>query len=121
MHWRHGDYVAYKLATSLAKVVGSAQLALDELRCAGDCAVFLMSNCRNASALAELSAALPTLVRYEPPAGRTRFAEEGARLVIEQAIAAQADVFLGSPRSAVSQYVEQLRRARHGAESSRFL
>ena len=76
------------------------------------CAVFLMTNCRNASALQEFASALaPTpVVSYAPPS--LRFAHEGRRLVIEQAIASRAVSFLGSSRSAVSEYVETLRRGR---------
>lgn len=71
-----------------------------------------MTNCRNASALQEFASALaPTpVVSYAPPS--PRFAHEGRRLVIEQAIASRAVSFLGSSRSAVSEYVETLRRGR---------
>lgn len=72
-----------------------------------------MTNCRNASILESLRAALPTLVMYEPlrEPSAAQFAAEGARLLVEQAIAARAVTFIGSEESAVSQYVMQLRRA----------
>jgi len=112
VHWRHGDYVAYKLLTPLDRVVSRVRDALRELRCDdAECPVFLMTNCQDAATLRELAEALPSLVRYEPPPQPARFAEEGPRLVIEQAIAAAADTFLSNPRSAVSQYVVQLRGA----------
>ena len=139
VHWRHGDYVAYQLLTPLGSLVNRVQRELGAAGCAerpeaaaveagdaGDgssstdggggrgveCVVFLMTNCRNASALSELNAALaPTpLLSYAPPS--PWHAHEGRRLVIEQAIAARAHAFVSSPRSAVSEYVETLRRGR---------
>ena len=82
IHWRHGDYVAYSLLTPLARLVSQTRQALKGLGCA-DCPVFLMTNCRNLTALAELAVEIPSLRSYEPP---SRFADEGPRLVIEQAI-----------------------------------
>ena len=79
----------------------------------GGCAIFLMTNCRNESALDELSRALPTPpVRYTPP--EPRFEHEGRRLVVEQAIARRAVAFVRSPRSAVSDLVEAMRRQKGG-------
>ncbi len=132
VHWRHGDYVAYNLLTPLESVAKRVRTALvEQLECA-DCPVFLMSNCRNESALGELRAALPTLVTYTPPLpgpspttdgapladgtsspqGRQSFSDEGPRLIIEQAIAMRADAFVGNPRSAVSEFIDMVRRAR---------
>ena len=80
-------------------------------RCAeGACPVFVMTNARDESALAELRAALPTMVRYVPSA--PRFAGEGPRLLVKQAIAARADAFVPTGRSSVSEFVELLRRRR---------
>lgn len=126
VHWRHGDYVAYKLLTPLETLVQRVIQLLRKIECRTDededgaslasCQVFLMTNCRNSSALEEFRAAMPpatNVVRYEPtqPFHRT----EGGRLVIEQAIAARAHAFLPSQRSAVSEYVETLRRQRQRA------
>ena len=71
-----------------------------------------MTNCRNVTELSELSTALrPTVpvIRYEP--SEPFFATEGARLVIEQSVASRADLFVNSPRSAVSEYIDTLRRS----------
>ena len=145
VHWRHGDYVAYKLLTPLASLVDRVKNALRAAQCtereagaaaaaeaegggdaagavggstSGDhrggeaCVIFLMTNCHNGSALIELSAALsPTrVISYQPPS--PWHAHEGRRLVTEQAIAARAHAFVSSPRSAVSEYVETMRRGR---------
>ena len=95
--------------------------ALEETRCADPtdpCPVFLMTNCRNASALEQLVSALPSPpLRYEPSA--PPFANEGRRLLVEQAIAARALRFVGSPRSAVTEYVETLRRGRERERAQR--
>ena len=111
VHWRHGDYVPYRLLTPAQTVAKDAERALAAIRCP-TCPVFLMTNCRDSSALDELRRLLPTLARYEPPDDRPEFAEEGPRLIIEQAIATQAAQFVGSPRSAVTLFVEE---ARHHA------
>lgn len=164
VHWRHGDYVAYGLLTPLDGVVSRARAGLRQIGCAS-CPVFLMTNCRNASALDELRRALPTLVTYTPPSGtgggsgggeaessgaggggegrggegrggagggvggaseggaggdgreRVSFGDEGPRLIIEQAIAMRADAFIGNPRSAVSEFVEMVRRGRKTREA----
>ena len=126
VHWRHGDYVAYKLLMPLEKLIERVHQALRGLKCrVGDeadaaaltpCKVFLMTNCRNASALAEFSAAMEPaggVVRYEPT--QPFHATEGGRLVIEQSIAARADAFVPSQRSAVSEFIETLRRQRKRA------
>ena len=133
VHWRHGDYVpsVYNMLTPLESVVKRVRKALnEELECP-DCPVLLMTNCRNESALAELRAALPTLVRYTPLAPptaddyrswaaddvdatpRTVFSDEGPRLLIEQAIAMRADAFVGNPRSAVTEFVDMVRHSRN--------
>lgn len=110
LHWRHGDWIDYKLLTPLESVIRRTRAALDEqLKCV-ECPVFLMTNCRNASALLELRESLPTLVTYEPAHAASRYALEGPRLVIEQSIAIRADAFVGMPRSAVSEFVETVRR-----------
>ena len=115
VHWRHGDYVAYELLTPLHALVARVHTALAKLECGAlhACRVFLMTNCRNESALAEFATEMPpaiSVLRYEPT--RPFFATEGGRLVIEQSIASRADAFVPSGRSAVSEYVEMLRRAR---------
>jgi len=85
--------------------------ALAALGCASTCPVFLMTNCQNRTDIDEVAARLPSApVRYVPPA--PEFAQEGHQLLIEAAIAARAATFVGSPRSAVSDLVETLRRAR---------
>ena len=111
VHWRHGDYVAYRTLSPLESVVKRVRAALEEIGCAS-CPIFLMTNCRNVSALAEIRAALPTLVRYSPPAGQPHLAEEGPRLLVEQAIAMRATSFVSNPRSAVSQFVDMVRSSR---------
>ena len=139
MHWRHGDYVptVYNMLTPLESIVKRVRKALkEELECL-DCPVLLMTNCRDESALAELRAALPTLVRYTPsappttddyrswaaddvaialeatPSTGTAFSDEGPRLLIEQAIAMHADAFVGNPRSAVTEFVDMVRHSRN--------
>ena len=116
VHWRHGDYVAYKHVQPAEKVAARVTKVLDELKCEGRCRVFLMTNCRNESDLAALASALPGEVaplRYGSRSmSDASFAHEGRRLIIEAAIASRAEAFVGSPRSAVSELVEQLRRAR---------
>ena len=139
VHWRHGDYVptVYNMLTPLESIVKRVRKALkEELECL-DCPVLLMTNCRNESALAELRAALPTLVRYTPsappttddyrswaagdvaialeatPSTGTAFSDEGPRLLIEQAIAMHADAFVGNPRSAVTEFVDMVRHSRN--------
>jgi len=114
VHWRHGDYVSYSLLTPAETVAKDAKRALAAMRCP-TCPVFLMTNCRDSSALDELRRLLPTLARYEPPDDRPEFAEEGPRLIIEQAIATQAAQFVGSSRSAVTLFVEEARR--HSAQT----
>ena len=115
VHWRHGDYVAYKLLTPMARLIERVEKALATLDCdqsSTSCSVFLMTNCRNVTELSELSTALrPTVpvIRYEP--SEPFFATEGARLVIEQSVASRADLFVNSPRSAVSEYIDTLRRS----------
>jgi len=106
LHWRHGDWVDYELLVKPQSVVRQVNRAQMKLGCPS-CVVFLMTNCRNASAMAELAELVPTLVSYVP--WNERFAEEGPRLVIEQTIAAQAAEFVGSPRSAVTQFIESMR------------
>ena len=107
VHWRHGDYMSLKGAvTPPATVVRLALRALQEVQC-HDCPVFLMTNCRSESALAEVRRALPTLVMYKPPKG-SRLAEEGPRLMVEQVIASQAGRFVGTQTSSVSEYVQEL-------------
>ncbi len=49
-------------------------------------------------------------VRYVP--SEARFAHEGRKLVIEAAIASRAKSFVNSPRSAVSDLIETLKRVR---------
>jgi len=121
-HWRHGDYVSYNLLTPLERLLQRVSTALEEqLQCPA-CPVFLMTNCRDASALAELRAALPTLITYTPPsldvalgkgkAAGAPFSDEGSRLLIEQAIAIRADAFVANGRSAVSEFVDMVRRVR---------
>ena len=112
VHWRHGDYAGYSILTPAETVVKDAKRALAAIRCP-TCPVFLMTNCRDSSVLDELRRVLPTLARYEPPDERSEFAEEGPRLIIEQAIATQADQFVGNARSAVTLFVEEARR-HHG-------
>jgi hypothetical protein len=138
VHWRHGDYVAYRLLTSLETLVDRVRRALDVLKCVrddeprsqpqasstdgaqrSDCRVFLMTNCRNSSAIdAFIAAMAPSadVVRFAP--SEPRFQSEGPRLVIEQSIASRAKTFVPSPRSAVSEYVEMLRWGRR-ADSKR--
>lgn len=58
------------------------QEALRSLDCLS-CPVFLMTNCRDGETLAALADELPTMVTYAP--WSQEFAEEGPRLVIEQA------------------------------------
>ena len=48
------------------------------------------------------------------------FASDGATLVVEQAIAARAAIFLGSGRSAVTQFVVQMRRS-YGRPATTFI
>jgi hypothetical protein len=117
VHWRHGDYVPYKLLLAAEKLAERVQKALDELGCTRKrpCPVFLMTNCQDTKALAMLKDDLPTLVRYVPSA--TRFEEEGPKLLVEQAIATHANSFVGSPRSAVSEYIETVRHSRSGAKT----
>jgi hypothetical protein len=84
-HWRAGEYVAYGNGAPLESLTRAVRTMLSRESCAGDgadappaCPVFLMTNCRDASTLAKLRAALPTVLTYEPAAG-TRFVAEGAR------------------------------------------
>lgn len=112
VHWRHGDYVGYDRLTPLQLVIEQTRRVLQSLHgCGGGpsiaCPVFLMTNCRNASALAIIERELPTL-RYVP--SEPWFAEEGARLLVEQSIAARASEFIGSSRSSVTHYIDLLRR-----------
>jgi hypothetical protein len=117
VHWRHGDYVAYGLVSELESVIARVQTALSKLACSeGECGVFLMTNCRDESALGELRKAFSTLTTYHP--SEPLFAEEGPRLLIEQAIAIRADAFVGNRRSAVSEFVETVRRSRSGARAA---
>ena len=111
VHWRHGDYVQYKLLQSPSTVAGRVRKAIDASRCGPTCPIFLMSNCRNNSALEELSGLLPSEpITYAPI--EPRFADEGRKLIVEVAIATRATAFVGSPRSAVTELVDTLRRAR---------
>lgn len=137
VHWRHGDYVAYNLLIPLHSMVKRVTESLRHSGCANappedhpdeaggggahaaqaqaalhTCTIFLMTNCKNASALSEFTAALaPTpVVSYQPD--DPRFAHEGRRLVIEQAIASRVHAFVNTPRSAVSELVETMRRSR---------
>ena len=117
IHWRHGDYVDYNLVATADRVVRAATGALDELGCA-ECAVFLMTNHPNATAVDELRARLPMLVRYGG-GEEEAFEGEGERLVVESAIATHAEIFFGPGRSAVSQLIEAARRAaRPGAPAA---
>ena len=116
VHWRHGDYVAYQLLTPLASIANRIVKELERSGCrtpllspdaavgSSSCAVFLLTNCKNESAVAELRGALAPvpLVSYTLHANDSNlFANEGRRLVIEQAIASLADSFVASPRSGV--------------------
>ena len=94
------------------RVVRAATGALDELGCA-DCAVFLMTNHPNATAVDELRTRLPTLVRYGG-GDEEAFEGEGERLVVESAIATHAEIFFGPGRSAVSQLIEAQARGEAG-------
>ena len=117
IHWRHGDYVDYNLVATADRVVRAATGALDELGCA-ECAVFLMTNHPNATAVDELRERLPTLVRYGGGEEES-FEGEGERLVVESAIATHAEIFFGPGRSAVSQLIAAARRAaRPGAPAA---
>ena len=106
-----GDF----LLAPMARLIERVEKALATLGCdqsSTSCSVFLMTNCRNVTELSELSTALrPTVpvIRYEP--SEPFFATEGARLVIEQSVASRADLFVNSPRSAVSEYIDTLRRS----------
>ena len=110
VHWRHGDYVAYKLLQSVDTVAARTTKAFDALKCTpSSCRIFLMTNCRDRVALDQLAEAMPTPpIRYTP--SEPRFEHEGRRLVIEASVASLADSFVASQRSAVSELVENLRR-----------
>jgi len=109
VHWRHGDWAEYKLLQQQQSLVRQVQAAQAKMGCES-CVVFVMTNCRDGAAMAELAEQLPTMVAYAP--WSERFAEEGPRLVIEQAIAARAATFVGSPRSGVTEIIEAMRRAK---------
>ncbi|KAJ1627414.1 hypothetical protein T492DRAFT_1025470 [Pavlovales sp. CCMP2436] len=120
VHWRHGDYVPYGHATEVQVLAGKVAEALARLDGCQACPVFLATNCKEQQPLNELRELLypaPVLV-YAPPDGPAgeAFRSEGHRLMVDQAIAARGSVFVRSPRSAVSTFID-VERKRLGLDS----
>ena len=102
LHWRHGDYVDYNLVATADRVVRAAAGALDELGCA-DCAVFLMTNHPNATAVDELRTRLPALVRYGSGDDGSTSVDSAARAAARQPksfVRRMANIAISRPRAA---------------------
>jgi hypothetical protein len=120
VHWRHGDYVPYGHATEVEALAEKVAEALARLEGCEACPVFLATNCKSQQPIDELRELLypaPVFV-YAPPNGPAgeAFRSEGHRLMVEQQIAARGSVFVRSPRSAVSAFID-VERQRLGLDS----
>jgi hypothetical protein len=99
----------------VAEFASKLKAALAHADCPS-CPVFVATNCRAREQLDELRALIAPseLVLYsdthDASASGPLIPSEGARLAVEQLVAARADVFVRSSRSAVSQFIEGERR-----------
>jgi hypothetical protein len=113
VHWRHGDYVPYGHAHQPGTLLERIEAARRKLGCR-HCPVFIATNCGDAEAVGAVRSLLAPaeLVLYDPQPGAAgeRFRSEGARLAVDQLIAARGAVFVRSSRSAVSIAIDMERR-----------